>query len=217
MAEPARNFEQPHDRNSRLFALGLDEALIEKVALYGLMARQRCSPLSPPAFPGTTQWAETIVGARLVLVPKNWTPDDSHNFSRIVSPDGRIAIIVATGDEHTGIATAEPRTKHPKGSETAAAVEINEQLSLPGLAVAGTAERVPGSQCETWVFLLSTNDFEMRYELSRPKTQDSEGRVIAWSDRIIFPPIDIDSLPARSDDDGDDDDLGGIDVPVERI
>lgn len=215
MAEPARNFEQPHDRNARLYALGLDEATVEEIALYGLRARQAVSPFAPPSFPGTTQWAETNVGARLLLVPKGWKADDTKNFSRIVSPSGKVAIFVATGDEHTGIATAEPRTKHPKGAETEAAVEKNAQAQLPGLALASENAQV----AETWAFLLCANDLEMRYEVSRPKKQDSEGRVTTWSDRIIFPPIDLESLPARDDDGGgdDEDDDRGIDVPVERI
>lgn len=216
MAEPARNFEQPHDRDSRLYVLGLDEATIVNIVLYGLKARQGVSPLAPPIFSGTTQWAETIVGARLMLVPKSWTHDDSRNFSRTISPDGRIAVVVASGDERTGIATAEPATRHSKGSETGAAVEQNAQFVIPGI---DDPDLPP--QCETWVLLLCATDLEMRYELSRPKKQNADGRITAWSDRIIFPPIDLESLPGRDDEggDNDEDDDGpeGIVVPVERI
>jgi hypothetical protein len=216
MAEPARNFEQPHDRNSRLHALGLDEATVEEIVVHGLGARQACSPLSPPSYPGTVQWAETIVGSRVVLIPKGWTPNDDHNFSRIVNPAETIAIIVATGDEHTGIAAGEPRTRYPKGPETTAAVQANVQMALPGLAIA-QFERVSPLALETWIALLLTNDLECRYELSRPRQQDKEGRVIAWSDRILFPPIEIEGLPGRDDNGGGDDEDGGLDVPVERI
>lgn len=217
MAEPARNFEQPHDRNSRLYLLGLDEAVIEKIVLHGLAAKQACSPFSPTSYPGYTQWAETNIATRQFLAPKDWTPDDSHGFPRVVSPDGKIAITVSTGDENTGIATAEPRTKYPKGPETTSAVEVNSQMVLPGLALAKTPERAPASRRETWMVLVTTNDFELRYELSLPKGQDKEGRVVEWAERIVFDPIEIESLPGRDDDGGDDDGIGGIDVPVERI
>jgi hypothetical protein len=211
MAESAHSFAQPHDRNSRLYALGLDEATIAKMVLHGLAARQACSPFSPPSYPGTTQWAETTIASRQFLAPKDWTPDDSNGFPRVASPDGKIAIVVATGDERTGIATEEPRTKYSKGPETSAAVAMNEQLALVAEA--------PTPQRETWILLVTTNEYEMRYELSRPRGQDSKGRVVEWSDRIIFPAVEIYSLPARQDDDGGDDDdgLDGIDVPVERI
>ncbi len=217
MAEAARNFEQPHERDSKLHALGLDAETIEEIVMYGLLARQACSPLSPPSFPGTVQWAQTIVGSRVALIPRDWTPNDDHNFSRIVSPDEAIAIVVATGDEDTGLATGKPRTRYPKGPETTAAVQANAQMEFPGLAIAQFQKASPPS-LETWITLLSTNEFECRYELSRPQAQDKEGRVIAWSDRIIFPPIEIEGLPGRDDDGGDDhDDEGGLDVPVERI
>jgi hypothetical protein len=215
MAQPAHNFEQPHERDARLYALGLDEATVVEIVLYGLKARQGVSPLAPPIFAGTTQWAETIVGARLTLVPKGWSHDDSHNFSRTISPNGRVAIVVTTGDERTGIATAEPATRHSKGSETEAAVERNAQIPIPGLADTSLPP-----QCETWVLLLCATDLEMRFELSRPKKQNADGRITSWSDRIIFPTIDLESLPGRDEDDrNDDDDDGpeGIDVPIERI
>jgi hypothetical protein len=219
MAEPARHFEQPHDRNARLHALGLDEATVEQIVMHGLLARQACSPLAPPSFPGTTQWAETVVGSRVILIPRDWTPSDAHNFSRILNPEETIAIVVATGDDYTGIATGEPRTRYPKGPETTAAVNANLQMAFPGLAIAEFDKATP-SGIETWILLLLTNDFECRYELSRPQAQDKEGRVIAWLDRIIFPPIEIEGLPGRDDDggdNGDDGDEGGLVVPVERI
>jgi hypothetical protein len=218
MAQPAHNFEQPHERRSRLYALDLDEIVMEEIVMFGVRARQSCSPLAPPSYPGTTQWAETIVGSRVHLIPKGWTPNDDHNFSRIVNPKETVAIVVATGDEHTGIATGEPRTRYPKGPETTAAVKANVQMELPGLAIAHF-DAISPPTLETWIALLSYNEFECRYELSRPLEQDKEGRVIAWSDRIIFPPIDIEGLPGRDNDGGNDhdDDEGGLDVPVERI
>jgi hypothetical protein len=48
--------------------------------------------------------------------------------------------------------------------------------------------------------------------------QDEHGRSVAWSDRIIFPPIELDALSTRrGDDEEDDDGSASIDVPVERI
>src|SRR3982750_4430938 len=117
MAQPAHNFEQPHDRDAKLYALGLDQATVEKIVVHGLTARQACSPLSPPSYPGIRQWAETNIASRVLLIPKDWTPNDANNFSRVVNPEETLAIVVATGDERTGIATQEPQTRYPKGPE----------------------------------------------------------------------------------------------------
>lgn len=215
MAQPARNFEQPHDRASRLLALGLRQETIEAAVAHGLTARLLCSPFHPPSYPGIRQWAETHARIRELLVPESWTPSDHKNYSRVISPDERVALTVATGDGQTGQTHGfEPQTKYPKGTETRLAVETNGQLSL----LPEDMDPLP-HLLETWILLIATDEHQVNFELSLPKTQDSMGRVVSWSERIIFPPIDIDSLPGR-DDHGDDDDeggAGGIDVPVERV
>lgn len=214
MAEPARSFQQPHDRTTRLHALGLDEERILEAVRRGLTARQTCTPFDPPSFPGYLQWAQTHRALRELLVGRGWTPDDSRNFSRVVSPDATVAITVATGDENTGtIGLNEPHTKYPKGSQTDLAIEVNvEQLTIWPTDVAPPAGR--RSRQATWMLLVATTRHEVRSELSCPSGQDESGRVVAWSDRIPLPPIERDEIAVRNGDDASPPD---IDVPVERI
>jgi hypothetical protein len=218
MSHPAKNHQEPDDRSSRLFELGLEERTVEEAVLRGLSARRTCTPFHPPSFPGTTQWAETHAALRQLLAPAGWSPCDRRNYSRIISPNERIAITVATGDDHTGeIGLFEPATRYPKGPATRNAVDINLQLSLlpvEPIAEADAAEEVISAQ--TWILLLATDDDELTYELSLPAGQDEEGRVISWSERIIFPSIEIAQIPLLQEDD-EDDDPGDIDVPIERI
>lgn len=219
MAQPAQNHDQPDGRAARLFELGLEERTIEEAVIRGLSARQTCTPFHPPSFPGTTQWAETHAALRQLLAPAAWTPCDRRNYSRVLSPNERIAITVATGDLHTGdVGLFEPATRYPKGPATRDAVEDN-QLSLLPLVPAEDPDADETTVAQTWILLLATDEQDLVYELSLPAEQDGEGRVVAWSERIIFPPIEIAALPARdSDDDNDDeDDSGDIDVPIERI
>jgi hypothetical protein len=219
MAEPARNFEQPHERTAKLHQLHLSEATIRESVLRGFVRRQSCTAFHPPSYPGTVQWAETHQALRGLLAPRDWTPDDSRNYSRVVSPDRTFSVTVATGDGHTGKrGAAEPRTKYPKGSETKVAVQTNvniDQLSLWPREDAPVAE-MSAELRDLWILLIATDEHEIRYELSRPNGQDTAGRVVSWSERIIFEPIDIDSISAQRDDEDDADD-GGFDVPVERI
>jgi hypothetical protein len=214
MAEPARNFEQPHERTSRLHALGLDEKTLLGAVQRGLAARQTCTAFDPPSFPGYLQWAQTHRALRELLAPQDWTPDDSRNFSRVVNPDRTVAVTVATGDEYTGISgQKEPRTKYPKGSETDLAIEVNvEQLTI--WAEPSSVSAQPRSRRSTWMLLVATTAHEVRSELSCPSGQDESGRVVAWSERIPLSPIEIDALPMRDDDE---DEPPAIDVPVERI
>ncbi|MGO9319187.1 MAG: hypothetical protein ACLQBY_00010 [Solirubrobacteraceae bacterium] len=197
--------------------MGLEEKTLIEAIERGLAARQTCTSFHPPSFPGTFQWADTHRALRELLVREKWTPDDSHNYSRVVSPDKAVAVTVATGDEYTGIAGAmEPRTKHPKGSQTDLAIEINvQQLTFLPIAEPG-ASTEPRARQATWILLIATTVHEVRAELSCPSGQDEMGHVVAWSERIPLPSIEIDTIPINRGDD-DDDEPPAIDVHVERI
>lgn len=219
MAQAARNHQQPDERASRLFELGLEERTIEEAVIRGLSERQTCTPFHPPSYPGTTQWAETHAAIRQLLTPAGWTPCDRRNYSRIISPNERIALTVATGDLHTAeIGLYEPATRYPKGPATRDAVEANQQLSL----LPEDRSEDPNADgdtiaTQTWILLLATDERDLSYELSLPAEQDDDGRVVSWAERIIFPAIEIAEIPGRDQSDEDDDDQGDIDVPIERI
>jgi hypothetical protein len=221
MAEPARSFHQPHERVTQLHQIGLPEKTIKTAVLRGFVARSSCTPFDPPSFPGTVQWAQTHRALRMLAVRQDWKPTDTHNYSRIISPDAKVAITVATGDEYTGIeGEGEPRTKYPKGSETTIAVETNVKLhqQLTLWPVPKVQNQKPTITAQAlWIVLVATTEDEVRYELSRPKGQDDQGRVVSWYDRIIFDPIEIGSIPSGNEDNDDDDGDDGVYVPVERI
>jgi hypothetical protein len=222
MAQPARNYQQPDERASRLFELGLEERTLEEAVIRGLSERQTCTPFHPPSYPGTTQWAETHAAIRQLLAPAGWTPCDRRNYSRVISPNERIALTVATGDLHTAeVGLYEPATRYPKGPATRDAVETNQQLSLlPEMPSEDPDADEDATATQTWILLLATDEHDLSYELSLPAEQDSEGRVVSWAERIIFPAITISEIPGHDrdgEDDEDEGDSGDIDVPIERI
>lgn len=219
MAEPARIFEDPHERTAGLHALGLRGEVVRDAVRRGLIARRACTPFDPPSYPGTVQWAQTHRAMRELHAEQEWMPSDANNFSRIVSPNNAIAVTVATGDEYTGRnGSPEPKTRYPKGTQTRLAVQVNaQQLSLWQAPDAPVAV-IPGARQALWVLLIATTEREVRFELSRPKGQDETGRVVSWSDRIIFEPIQIETVAINErQNDEDDEGTTGIDVPVERI
>jgi hypothetical protein len=221
MAEPARIFDQPHERTAGLHALGLEEERVRRAVIRGLLARRTCTPFDPPSFPGTVQWARTIRAMRELHVELGWTASDANNFSRIIDPNGEVAVSVATGDGYTGVRMEmEPRTRYPKGTQTKLAVDRNaQQLGLfpeTGAPVC-LVERRLGT---LWMLLLATTAEQVRFEISRPSAQDEKGHVVAWSERIICEAIEIETVateePGRRDV-REDEVPAEIDVPVERI
>lgn len=221
MAQPARNFEQPDERAARLFELGLEERTLEEAVIRGLSERQTRTPLHPASYPGTTQWAETIAALRMLLIPSGWSPSEVRNYPRVISPNARIAIAVATGELETGEpGPLGPRIKHPKGAETRNAVETNyQQLNLfqedDPEPIADLVEPL----LQTWILMLATDAHQLSYELSLPLSLGADGRIVSWAERIIFPAIEISEIPGRdrSDEDDDEGGAGDIDVPIERI
>lgn len=216
MAEHAHSFQEPHERQSKLFELGLTEKIIVEIVERGLSARRSCTAFDPPSFPGYLQWAQMHRASRELLARHQWKPDDSHNFSRVVRFDDAVAITIATGDEFTGRqpkpGLRQPATKYPKGTETDLAIVINEQLRLWGDPASEAAKDTASRPVrQTWWLLNAIVSKHLRFELSCPEGQDERGHIVTWSDRIIFDPISLDG--------GDDDEPGTstIDVPVERL
>lgn len=214
MAEPARTFAATHERTSRLYQLGIKEETLREAIERGLDARKRCTDFHPPSAPGFYQWAETHVALRELLIPEGWKDDDAGGFSTVISPDGQLAITVATGDDRTGKeGLPAPETKYPRGPMTHSAIESNQQLAMDLMGGIIFPEEEPHPKHQTWILLLSTRHNEVRMELSCPKAIGEDGRVDSWSERIILRPLDIEPTIPIPEDEAD---LPDIDVPVER-
>ncbi len=214
MADLAHTFEQPHERASRLYDLGLTEELIAGAVAVGLAGRKSATPFHPPSYPGFNQWAETHRGLRERLVPLGWEADDSGGLSTVFNASKRIALTVATGTDRTGLpGLPEPTTKYPRGPLTHAVIETNQQLVLPNFPGVVDPE-TPRQTCVTWYLLFQARHDEVRMEVSCPRSLGDDGRVDSWSERILLPPLDATNThgPDDSDDDGP---TGIIDFPVE--
>lgn len=217
MEEPlmsAPEHVRQHEVTSRLHALDVTEEQLRDVVTVGVDARSRCTAFHPPSAPGFYQWSEIVVALRQTLVPLKWEPLDVGGFSTIVRPDGLIAIAVATGSDRTGKpGLPAPVTKYPRGAMTHAAVRINQQTALDletgavVLPASETASRI------TWWLLVCARHDEVRMELSCPRNIGEDGRIDAWSERILLSPLAVEITDGPP---GDDDDMQPIDVPVER-
>lgn len=209
-------FETP-DVDSRLAELGLKAGVLKESVMQGMLARSEATPNDPPLFAGFAAWARTVRSLREQLIPRpySWNRSDDGNYPLVVSPNGKIAIAVATGDENTGNPYLTPMTKSPKGPRTQSAIEINQYQGhlfddMPYLEV----PEGPNSDRVTWILLQNHHQAlkEVRYELSLPNSYS--GKIDGWSERIIlgslpFDPTIVIPIPVMPN-------LPDIDVPLLR-
>lgn len=123
--------QTPIEIANALTDLGLDYDTLREAILRGETGRDNCTPNDPPSAPGFYAWGGTVRALRDILIPRGWRRSDDSNFSRVVSPDGLIAIAVTTGDSGTGRRDKNPRPKYSKGVAMERAVVSNSiQLEL---------------------------------------------------------------------------------------
>ena len=179
------------DISCALTGLDLTEGLLLGAVVHGYSARANCTANHPPLFQSLVPWGETVKALREQLAPTGWIRDDEKNYSRVIHPNGCLAIAVATGDEATGIASSIPTTSSPKGSSTADALRVNQsQAWLPGMEP--EAEK---NQPTTWILLVHYAHNEIRCELSLPVKLGRDGRISEWRERILLKSIPLDSEP----------------------
>jgi hypothetical protein len=185
----------------RLAELGLNEGILREAVMVGAVARLNCTSNNPPTMRNIMAWGMTITGLRDRLLPTGeWRRCDAGCFSRVINDTLKVAICVSTGDEKTGHPGSDPRTKYPKGTFMADAIESNLSFSFMADVPNTTSEdedkiSVEHEGLSTYTLLISRMGKEVRCELSLPKAIDTDGRVHEWAERIILEPIQLDMEP----------------------
>lgn len=196
------------DVHGRLDQLGLTVAALQESVRQGYMARARLTANHPRIFFGSSMWAETVAALRDNLRPDKWFKSDDSNYELTINPGSDLAIVVTTGDDGTGLAHLDPSNKCPKGTNTADAIAVNNQLDLFAELLPPLEEK---SGFTTWVLLIHVAVDEVRAELSLP-SDIVNGKIKAWKERIIMPalPREDDVVTIRPPD------VPEIDVPIQR-
>lgn len=180
----------------RLRDLGLTTDILINAVRAAYQAWSNCTDLDPKMYPGLTVWAVAIRHLRMGLLPQQWQARDDGNFSVTVSPDGQVAITVATGDDRTGIADRIPTTQSSKGPRTMEAVAANNKqmgldLVFPDGWIPPLYDPAKFGDCATWLLLIHRDDLAVRAELSHPLGFDDYKRVSGWKERILLPSVDV--------------------------
>jgi hypothetical protein len=144
----------------------------------------------PVTAAGLIMWLDTVEAVRMHLLSQGWTVDNTQNVPRAISPDGRRAITVNSGDDSTGIASlfVRPKTKRPRGAGSRklfGALPVFESWKvLPTIGMSNPAARPAGR--EEWFLLYRIDDGQVRAELSHATAVNPDGTLRDWYTRLII-------------------------------
>lgn len=193
--EEAHQFAGPL-AHVRLSELGLKETDMVMAVRTAEIERRSCSPLEPSVAPGFKAWAGAVRTLAEQLMPRGWVLTETKGLPRLLNPETRIAVAVVTGDEGTGSLTGAPKSKSPRGPQSAFLVRSNEvQLNL---FEAPRFRPLPAEEEQiTWWLLMASRGEAVRAELSLPVGIGEDRRLAVWKERIILELGDL-SLPPSS-------------------
>lgn len=207
-SDPQRQ-QQQQSVNEQLaaFGPGLTEEVLRQVVAQGEGARHRVHKFDPPGAGGWEAYRTRIRTARMVLFPFKWVPNDELGCAMVRNPAGNRRILIARGNEKTGLENELPTTFYKKGYVLRQATRRNAQLSFDGPGfVSELEEQHPEGEengddvvMETWVLLVYTDEFldkdagkkriRVRWELSMPIAWEGD-RPSDW-ERINLPEFPI--------------------------
>ncbi len=195
----------------RLAELGLSVEVIARALRRGDQQTATCTALDPPIMEGLLRWGRTTAFLREELIPAGWSFDNPRNLARTIHPSGEFAIVIATGDEGTGLAGQEAGPRHAKGYATEQAIHANGQLSFEFGSVLHVSQQGQAAglgALQTWFLLYHAEPDCFRVELSLPEAFEG-GRITRWTERILLPPVPreptVDAAPVF---------LGRVDAPA---
>ena len=185
-----RIIDVPHEVDTRLAELGLDQEIIAEALRQANLHWARKTDHHPRLYRYQIMWGETIAALRDLLAPRGWRKCDEGNYELTVNAARDLAIVVASGDEGTANPHRTPSNRSPKGRHTIDAVAANRQADM-------FAELLPASPATektlaTWVLLHHRSDRNIQAELSKPNQMDDDGMIISWSERLLLRNIPLD-------------------------
>ncbi len=197
---------------ARLAELDLSVEVIATALRRADSAADGCNELDPPILQGLLRWARTTRYLREQLIGAGWSYDNPRNLARTIHPSGEFAVVIATGDDRTGRPDVASGPRHPRGYATEQAVSANTQLSFDFgslLQVTRTGQAGGGDPLRTWLLLFSSDEHDFHVEVSMPEAYE-DGRITAWTERILLPPIPRQPHPLSGRPIGSDAEMAGL-------
>ena len=145
-----RKDENAKQRLAELSGLTLD--VFEEALFSGHSGSARSTGSHAKNAAGTYRWHETLAALRSALTSQQWEQRDEKNAPRIVSPDGKIALMVATGNAKTGTKD-NPSNATSKGIMTQLDVWNNDESQQ--MVIEEIAKLISSTSPKTWMLLYS--------------------------------------------------------------
>lgn len=142
-------------------------------------------------FHGTHMWSWTLESVRTILFLLGWFKKVEHNFDSTISPNGKIALVVTTGDYGTGVPHLKPKVKREKGTMMVKAIRCSGQMSL----FPNPQDIVIQPDINTWIFMYYRDRKQgvIRSEISLPLWFGGN-TIENWERRIILPELKLDAI-----------------------
>lgn len=224
MAEPLKAPSQSAEQRLLEFDLTIPD-IHDRIIYAATQAADAVSPLAPKGARGRHAHDYCVAALRSVLLSKRgWEIVEDDFVARTVHRKKRIAIVVAGGNEFTGIPGTDSgfTTMWPKGSRAFAGAPTNQQMGFDDVDGSGfdwgLRENDPSMEWRLWYLVHYRSKTSVQLELSAPGHLDGADFPCSWVERIFLPPYILGQSgnSVRRGDDGRDDGSAPIDVPVQK-
>ena len=193
--------------DERLAAWHLSTEIIHNALRSGFARSRERSTLAPAATPAMDVYGNGFEDLAKILTSQGWTYKSVKNQPRLSHPHGLVTLSI-TSASGVGSEAAMPIT-NSKGPTTRQALAHSDEGTLFTLDTPGHESAEP----PLYFIVYEPEGDILHLEISRPSDMDTSNHIVRWTDRIILPPLTLDSTPFDNTTQ-----TGQIfDVPVEQI
>lgn len=203
-------FQEPEEITDKLSYFGIKKEELLAVALEAASQRNNATPLQPINAPGTLSYIFGVEALRLAFTQKDgWKADRTGGIESVFNPELNIKILFQNVDIACGKNT--PQAISDKGAGVKKLLEMNTTGYLFDYM---QKEDDSEANRNIWFFCVSSNNEEVRAELSLPHS--IKNKQFSYFNERIFILSDNDWTPTLHNDQDDFDDTDDYDISVTR-
>lgn len=188
-------FESEIEVASSLEIFGITKSILKDVAMNVISAKNQATMLHPINAPGTFAYHEGVRSMREVFISlQDGWESDSLNGIEVVSHQKKNLIIVFQNVDYACGADC-PKAISEKRISSRKLIEKNSLPLFPEISGQKHENR------KVWYLCVSSNEEEVKMELSKPESIDDKGQFSVFSERIFIVNEEEVLLPPTPSDD----------------